>query len=427
MSTKSMKNTLKYSLLACLSAGSLIMGSCMKDDPNPAKGTPVEEASLYVIRNLYKNTDISLTKSMTSGAGITAGVVVSNAASKNLPDGIIALENVWRGQTRGLYIQVADAHKYQFGDSLRIAFEGSRLTLQDGNLVLTGLDESKINVAAQGIQKNHRAISIGNLKANYTQYEATLIKVTADVEPEPAIGTTFAGEKILMDGEQNKLILSTAASSPFAGGSIAPSASFQGLSFRKGEQLELRMQTAQDMVNPSGKLYRGWPETFEEPYQVKTSYNMTATNNLVDLTTGNWYLLQSIQGNTAGRDRIVSGTQAIRFQQNLSSPAYLQMNFDMAKGASKVSFWYGAYYTDRSSTFVLESSIDQGATWIQVGEPITDAPTTTQSSMAKEATFVMNITVPVRFRIKKLGLGTSTDKISNGRLGIDDFAIYQSY
>jgi len=103
------------------------------------------------------------------------------------------------------------------------------------------------------------------------------------------------------------------------------------------------------------------------------------------------------------------------------------MNFDVPNGASKVTFWYGAYYTDRASSFKLEYSQDQGQTWMQVGEVISDAHSTAESLQAKQAVFMMNIQGPVRFRIYKLGLGTSNNTVNNGRLGVDDFSIFKSY
>lgn len=192
-------------------------------------------------------------------------------------------------------------------------------------------------------------------------------------------------------------------------------------------EVQLRLQAAEDLAFPSGKIYSGWPESFEDPSHPKGSYNMPEIDNNVVFGTGEWHLYQSIIGNTAGRDRIVSGQNAIRFQQNRSDDEYLQMNFDVPDGASKVTLWYGSYYTDRSSTFTLEYSIDQGETWHVVGEPISDAHSTAESANAKQAVFLMDIKQPVRFRVNKKGLGTSNNLISNGRLGVDDIAVFKSY
>ncbi|MBC7903200.1 MAG: hypothetical protein H7Y27_07240 [Gemmatimonadaceae bacterium] len=166
-----------------------------------------------------------------------------------------------------------------------------------------------------------------------------------------------------------------------------------------------------------------FPEMFETPdFSQKASYNITATNNDIQLSTGSWRLLQAILGNTIIRDKFNQpGKQGIRMQQNLATSAMLQMNFDVPLGASKVTVFYGKYFTDPVSTFRLEYSINGGTTWIVVTPNISDMP----ERGSKQATFMVNIAVPVRFRINKLGLGTSSSTINNGRLGLDDFAIYK--
>jgi hypothetical protein len=109
-------------------------------------------------------------------------------------------------------------------------------------------------------------------------------------------------------------------------------------------------------------------------------------------------------------------------QQQLDFDAYVQMNFDLPNGASKVTFSYGAYYTDASSTIKLEYSQDGGVTWQQTGEKVSDA-----SAESKVAIFLMDIKGAVRFRINKLGLGpTNGTSVFNGRLSIEDFAVFSN-
>lgn len=426
MKTMRQVNISKYSVAICCLL--ITFCSCFKEDINYAEGTLNPEASLYVVRNAFKGEQITLTKEQLAGAHITAGVVISENANKNFPSGYIAIENVWREQVRGILVAVPNTEQFSFGDSVRIDVEGATLARDNGVLVIKNIGADKITVVpGVKVEKRHRPVSIGTIEANPDQYESTLVSVTADLSPDPTPGETFRGAKKVLDGEKKELELFTEDGAVFANEKIAPSASFQGVLLKRGDRLSLRMQSVADMMYPSGKLYTGWPETFEDPYQVKTSYNMTAINNLVTMPTGTWYMLQCIQGITAGRDRIVSGKQAVRFQQNLSSSALLQMNFDVPDGASKVTVWYGSYYTDRSCTFVLEYSTDQGASWTAVGDTIRDAHSTAESLIAKQAVFLMDIQQPVRFRINKLGLGTSNNTVSNGRLGLDDFAIYKSY
>lgn len=424
---KNIKNILMKNVIVLFTAIFMLAG-CIKKDINPAEGTPYEEASLYVLRNTYKSGDKTLAPADLGGAFLTAGVVISESENKNFPEGYIAIENIWRGQIRGLLVKVDNPALFSFGDSVRINVDGAVLTREAGALALKNLKPGGIQkIEGVKITKTHRPVSIANIEADPGMYESTLISITADVTPDIQPNEAFKGNKKLLDGESKQIDLYTNETAVFANDKIAPSATFKGILINKNDKPTLLMQSLADMAFPSGKLYGSWPETFEVPYQGKTSYNVAATNNLLELSTGTWYMLQCIQGETAGRDRIVSGKQAIRFQQNLTTSAFLQMNFDVPDGASKVTFWYGSYYTDRSCTFQLEYSTDQGITWTKIGESISDAHSTAESLIAKQAVFLMDIQGTVRFRINKLGLGTSNNTVSNGRLGVDDFAIYKSY
>lgn len=421
-----MKNT-NYRIVFFSLLLSFLATGCIKKDINTAEGIPNPHVSLYVLRNVFKGNELTINRDILGGAYNTSGVVVSNHENKNLPPNTIALQSVWRGQSRGMLIRVPEAGSYSFGDSLHINVEQARLVMDKGMLVLDGLTKDKITKVAEGVRKGYMPVSIQNLLKNAGAYEGQLVSITADVDPDPAPGTTFSGKKYLKDSEGNQMQLFTEEGAVFAGSKIAPSATFQGVLVGSDNGPQLRLQKLEDMTFPSGKIYQGWPETFEKPYRGKLSYNISETKNLLQMSTGEWWLYQVIQGETAGGDRIVSGKQALRFQQNRSDNAYAQMNFDMPDGASKVTFWYGAYSTDRSCTFQLEYSVNKGASWERIGSPISNVPTVVESPTPKQAIYLMNINQPVRFRINKLGLGTSSNTISNGRLGIDDFAIYQSY
>jgi hypothetical protein len=176
-------------------------------------------------------------------------------------------------------------------------------------------------------------------------------------------------------------------------------------------------RNATDIQFASGVLYPGFPEDFESPdASVKSSYNVGT--NVVALRTGSWTLLQGILGNVPGSDRFNEpGKQGVRMQQNLTTSGFVQMNFDVPDGASKVTVFYGRYGVDARSQIRLESSINGGTTWTAVGNTITVNP----DKEFRQATWMVNFTGPVRFRINKLGLGTT----NNGRLSIDDFAIYK--
>lgn len=416
---------LKLVMWAVLAMSTLLMGC--KEDINEAIGELNPEISLYTLRSLYKDADLQLNESNALGAKYIRALVVSKAENKNLPENTIAVQNIWRNQRRGVLVEVADASKFKFGDSVQINIDGTKLMRKEGILLLSTVDNQQVSVYSSNNSVSPLAVSVENLKSRFDEFESTYIDVTADVEPEPETGAVLKGDKILIDGDKNEITLHTEDNATFATKPIAPSASFRGIAFRQDDKLQIRMQDYSDMAYASGKLYAGWPETFDAvDASVKGSYDMKDKNDVV-FPTGQWKLYQAILGTTAGRDRIVSGKNAIRMQQNLSVDGHVQMNFDVPNGASKVTLWYGSYYTDRSCTFKLEYSTDQGATWLQTGEPITDAHPTSESLNAKQAVFLMNVQGAVRFRITKLGLGTSNNVINNGRLGLDDIAIYKSY
>lgn len=423
-----MNKTIKTTALFFVCLIMLSVQSCFKEDINESLGFLNEEAPLYVVRNAWKGKEVKLNKDLLGGAKYTSGIVISNHENKNLPKGHIAIENEWRGEVRGILLELEDLSEYQFGDSVFVDLEGALMTRKNGPLTISGIRTENVQVLAKNKNKIHRPVSISALIDNPDKFESTLISITADVDNiEP--GATVEGRNTLNDGVGEVLELLTLPEASFKDMAIAPNASFKGIPLAEiaTNKLILYLQNSDDMTNPSGKIYAGWPETFEEPSHEKGSYDMPDINNDVGLPTGEWHLYYSIFGNTAGRDRIVSGENAIRMQQNRDHDVYLQMNFDVPEGAGKVTFWYGSYYNDQSCTFKLEYSTDKGVTWKQIGESISDAHTQAQSSSAKQAVFLMDIDQPVRFRINKIGLGASSPTVNNGRLGIDDFAVYKNY
>jgi hypothetical protein len=404
-----------------------MFSSCLKENMNEATGELNPLASIYVVRSAFKEADVPLGRNTLSGAYRTTGKVIATGASGNIPEGYLIIQDNWRGLIRGIALALdkTTATSYTIGDSIMVELEGGVLTRPgNGPLAITGLNASAITKISSGHEVTVRPVTITELKKNPQNFENTLVSVTADVTPLP-VGEKFAGSKTLSDGGDSTLTLLTETTAIFANEIIAPSASFVGIPMEAATGVELRLRSLNDMVNPSGPIYAGYPEDFESPDD--SQKNGYAAKN-IDLRTGNWRLEECLLGVTTGRDRIVSGAQAIRFQQNLSRSCYLQMNYDLPNGATKVTLWYGCYYTDAASTFILEASTDQGLTWKQIGNKISDPEKTSVSIKPKQATFVMDIEGNVRFRINKLGLGTtSIPTIENGRLGVDDIAIYQNY
>ncbi|MFD2036081.1 DUF5689 domain-containing protein [Belliella marina] len=405
--------------------------SCMKEDINPAEGIPNPIAALPVVHQVYKGEPLPLGPERLSGAKFTQGYVISDQESGNIPSNQVVIEYNWRGLNRGLVLFLEDnlASTFSTGDFLQLDLTNTTIERVNGTLGISGLTQNKIEKLEDPKELEAASVDIARLKANFSNFENTLVMVTADLIEFPEGGTTLAGRNYIIDGSGDSIAIYTDPSADFSDVRLAPSAGFRGIAYQGNDGIEIRLRNANDLIDPSGPIYSGYPEDFEFPDAgEKASYNMPAIDNLVTLATGEWRLFYAILGDIANRDRYVSGSQAVRMQQNLNFPIFLEMNYDLPNGASKVTFWYGSYFNDQSCTFQLEYSVDQGETWEIIGEPITDAHTFATSPIAKQASFLVDIQEPVRFRINKLGLGPSNGStVRNGRLGIDDFAVYQSY
>jgi hypothetical protein len=426
---------MKSHLLATLLLLALATTSCLKDNPDNAAGAPSPNVALDELRGLYQGSSVVLEPGQLSGAHQVVGLVISNAAGGNVPGGAgtIVVQNKRRGVVRGIIIPIAGsaAPSLAVGDSVVVDIKGATLARSAGALRLEGITPDRVRRVSSGNAVLARDITIGALLADVNAYDGTLVRLTgASITPLPVSGDTYAGNKTLADGANNKLTLHTETTAAFAIRRVPASATFVGIAVgaldaSQAPAPQLWLRTAADAVDPSGPIYMGFPESFEAvPQATKGSYDMNTTavpDNTVQFGTGRWKLYQAILGNTSGRDRY-TGTQGIRMQQGLAVPAVVEMKFDLTNGATKVTLLYGAYYTDAASSWKLEYSQDQGATWTQTGTVISDA-----GNWQRSITFLMNISGPVRFRINKLGLGASNPPtVLNGRLGLDDIAIYEN-
>ena len=426
---------MKNQFLASLVLLALATTSCLKDNPDNAAGAPSPNVALDELRGLYQGSSVVLEPGQLSGAHQVVGLVISNAAGGNVPGGAgtIVVQNKRRGVVRGIIIPITGGAtpSLAVGDSVVVDIKGATLAKSAGALRLEGITPDRVRRVSSGNAVAARDVTIGALLADVNAYDGTLVRLTgASITPLPVSGDTYAGDKTLADGSNNRLTLHTETTAAFATRRLPASATFVGIAVgaldaSQAPAPQLWLRTAADAVDPSGPIYTGFPESFEAvPQATKGSYDMNTTavpDNTVQFGTGRWKLYQAILGNTSGRDRY-TGTQGIRLQQGLTVPAVVEMKFDLPNGATKVTLLYGAYYTDAASSWKLEYSQDQGATWTQAGAVVSDA-----GNWQRTATFLLNISGRVRFRINKLGLGPSNPPtVLNGRLGLDDIAIYEN-
>lgn len=408
----------------------LFLQSCIKDYDNPAEGTRGELLTLFSLKQAYQGSEVTLSTDVLGGASKIQGVVISDKAGLNIEPGTFVLQQTFASSnsagdvTRGVIIKVnGGSADYNFGDSLVINVTGAKLDRINGKLTISNISTDKITTAATGKTPLVRYVTQGMLSVNMEQYESTLISMHADVV-DYAPGTTLAGLRKLNDNSGTDVYTYTLSTASFASTQVPVNAQFNGIATyfnetgkdTSGAKKTIMLRNVGDVQFISGALHTGFPESFEAPdAATKASYN--SGTNLITAGTGTWYILQAILANTVLSDKFnAPGKQCIRMQQNLTTSGYVQMNFDVPN-ASKVTVFYGKYGTDARSTLRLESSINGGTTWVAVGANITDMP----DKGNKQATWAVNFSVPVRFRINKVGTGTS----NNGRLSIDDFAIYK--
>ncbi|MEO2062883.1 MAG: DNA/RNA non-specific endonuclease [Christiangramia sp.] len=125
----------------------------------------------------------------------------------------------------------------------------------------------------------------------------------------------------------------------------------------------------------------------------------------VDLPSGTWYLEEALLG-SLDNDR-KTGTKSVRIRDY----GMLQMNFDV-DGAESVSFNHAVYGTDGSSSWQLEASTNQGASWSAISV-VQNSTSTTLENVSFPAVY----SGTVRFRIVKLSG-------SGDRINIDDLTIH---
>jgi len=427
-----MKSLFNISSLAFAAVCAMMLQGCLKEYDNPARGTEGTTISLYELKQLYSGSEVALNKAIAKGSSQITGVVISDKAANNIDASSFVLQesfataNAATDMVRGVVIKLASGtNSYNLGDSLTINIENAKMDRVNGKLTLTGIATDKITTVATGRTPLVRNVTQGILGVYIDQFESTLVAIHADVA-DYAPGTTFSGLRKLRDNTPGPdVYLHTRSDAAFAATQVPVNAQFTGIAGylnesakdTAGAKIIIAPRNAADVQFASGTIYAGFPESFESPEaSTKASYN--SGTNLITTPTGTWYLLQAILGNTIGSDKInVPGKQSIRMQQNLTTSGYVQMNFDVPNGASKVTVFYGRYGTDAKSSFRLEQSVNGGTTWTAVGANITDMP----DKGMKQATWIVNVTGPVRFRINKLGIGTS----NNGRLALDDFTIYK--
>ncbi|BAV05645.1 hypothetical protein SAMN05421788_108210 [Filimonas lacunae] len=208
-----MKKLLIYSFL--LSA-LVFMGACKKGNYPGGEVSPY--IGLYDVRNLFKGNDLVLSREVMGGSNAITGVVVSDHTEKNLPEGLLIVQDSRRlSKLRGIAIPLgAAANDFTHGDSVVIRVEGAVLKRVDGMLQLTGITTAMIDKVATNVTIPIGMVTSDKILAAPGDYESTLLAVVKEsFNPLPQPGDVLEGDKVMNDS-YGELILRTSANATFA-------------------------------------------------------------------------------------------------------------------------------------------------------------------------------------------------------------------
>ncbi|MNK33262.1 hypothetical protein D3C87_517420 [compost metagenome] len=246
-----MKKIIAYSII--LFAVPLFWLSCKKS--NYPGGTISSYIPIFDLRSLYKGSDVTLSTDNMFGSTSLAAVVISDHSGKNLPAGLLIVQDKRRlSQLRGIAIPIgADAAKYVPGDSVHINIEGGVLKRVDGILQVTGISPNNIEKKASKIIIPPNQVPSSFILADPEKYESTLVAIVkGGFDPLPSPTDILQGDKLVNDGFDN-ITLHTEAAASFASRSLPISANFYGIVFNtvdaKGNlKPQHRLRTVSDIA-----------------------------------------------------------------------------------------------------------------------------------------------------------------------------------
>lgn len=227
------------------------VNSCNKDKYNYPGGTPNDIISVLDVRPIYKGQDVVLSKENMYGAFKLAVVVISDHTEKNLPEGLLIVQDNRRLQTlRGIAIELgAAAANYHPGDSLIIDVSGSTLTRKNGILTITGLTEANFTAAGKGVVAIN-AITVAQLQAKPENYESSLCLINkSGFNPAPKPGEVISGSKVINDAFGD-LVLYTDPGVSYAKNAPYGFAAYVGIPFGTVEgPVQFRTRSENDIIN----------------------------------------------------------------------------------------------------------------------------------------------------------------------------------
>lgn len=240
-----------FNLFLVLSIGAAV-NSCTKNTyENYPGGVPYDVISALDVRLLYQGQDVTLTKELMLGGTRLAAVVISDHTEKNIPDGLLVVQDSRRLNTlRGIAIDLgAAAANYHPGDSLMINIEGGTLTRKKGILTIDGITEAKVTPEGKGTI-NVNAITAAVLLAAPDLYESSLCIINkSSFNPSLQPGEGIGGAKTINDGFAD-VTLYTDPGVSYANNAPYSLAAYVGIPFGTEDgSVQLRTRDGDDIVD----------------------------------------------------------------------------------------------------------------------------------------------------------------------------------
>lgn len=254
-------------------------------------GGPAVQTSIANIRSMYKGHDIKL------GAYKIGGIVISDAANKNIANGNIVLQD---GNT-GISVYFGGTITYNIGDSIVLDVTGDSLQNYNGSLeIKTASGTIKPDPVATGKTVIPQQLSIAQLSSNLPDIEYTLIKI---VNAKASGGTTYSGSRTLTDASGN-ITLYTSASASFANDNL-PAEESDWIGFAKffGSTKEFTIRNTTDVTTSSDNNNADGIELTASPF----------TLNFDNIATGlpqGVFVKTASSSTSVGADGVYSGNQS---------------------------------------------------------------------------------------------------------------------
>lgn len=245
-----MKKTIFYTLLLSVA---FTWAGCTKFSNYPG-GVISPYIPIYDLRNLYKGSDVTLSTGNMYGCDKVTGLVVSEYSGKNMPAGLLILQDHRRlSLLRGIAINIgADASKYSSGDSVIVTIAGGVLSRINGTLQISNVSANSVTKISGGNVMAPNRVPSSSILQNPSTYESTLVDIVkGGFDPLPTPADTYAGDKTVNDGFAN-ITLHTEPTATFAGNPLPGTANFNGVVFTTADASgnlipQVRMRMAGDV------------------------------------------------------------------------------------------------------------------------------------------------------------------------------------